>query len=148
MLTTRRETKRRIEALGRIPLLASCTTSELARIDRLGTPLGVRAGRTLTCEGAIGRECFVTLDGVAVVARDGHRVGAIPAGSIAGEMALLDGATRNATVVSDTPMQLLVLSDREFRHLLELAPGIADDIARIAGERRAALAASNEFVFE
>jgi CRP-like cAMP-binding protein len=142
MITTRRETKRRIDKLARLPLFASCTPRELARIDRLGTSLDIRAGRTLTREGAVGRECFVALDGAAVAARRGLRIGAIGAGSIAGEMALLDGATRNATVVAGTPMQLLVLSDREFRDLLDLAPGIADDLIRIADERRVALATS------
>jgi CRP-like cAMP-binding protein len=142
MISTRRETKRRLNELSRIPLLATCTPRQLARIDRLGTPIEVAAGRTLTREGAIGRECFVTFDGVAAASRAGRPVGIIGAGSIAGEMALLDGATRNATVVADTPMQLLVLTDGEFRALLEIAPTLAEDLARIADERRLALAAN------
>jgi CRP-like cAMP-binding protein len=139
MITTRREKKRRLNALGHIPLLARCTPRQLARIDRLGTPIEVAAGRTLTRQGAIGRECFVTLDGVAVAARAGRRVGTIGAGSIAGEMALLDGAPRNATVIAGTRMQLLVLTDGEFRELLEIAPALADELARIAAERRMAI---------
>jgi CRP-like cAMP-binding protein len=144
MFTTRRETKQRLDALARIPFFSSCTTRELGRIDRLGTPLDVRAGRTLTREGAEGRECFVTLDGVAIAARGGRRVGAIGAGSIAGEMALLDGTTRTATVVAGTPMQLLVLTEREFGELLEVAPGVRDQLIRLADERRAALRVAAE----
>jgi voltage-gated potassium channel len=139
MFDARREQKLRVQALERIPFLSRCTTAELERIDRLGTPLTVRPGRTLIREGAIGRECFVTLDGLAVAACSGRTVGEIPAGSIAGEIALLDRTTRTATVVADTPMELLVLDSREFSELLEIAPAIADDLTRLAAARLAAL---------
>jgi hypothetical protein len=136
MLTARRETKRRMEALRRVPFFADCTLDELARIDRLGTTINVRQGRTLTREGAVGRECFVTLDGIAVAQRRGRPIGVIGAGSIAGEMALLSHTTRNATVVADTPMRVLVLDQREFAELLAIAPHIETAVERIADERR------------
>jgi CRP-like cAMP-binding protein len=137
MLTARREVKRRVDALRRIPVLAGCTPDELARIDRLGTQLHVEPGRTLIREGAVGRECFVTIDGIAVAERAGCRIGTIGSGSIAGEMALLDHTTRNATVVAGTPMQLLVLTERELDALLGIAPCVATTLGRIADERRA-----------
>jgi CRP-like cAMP-binding protein len=133
----RRERKHRFERLRRIPFFANCTPRELARIDRLGMRIDVRPGRTLTREGDLGRECFVTLDGVAVAARAGQPIGTIGAGSIAGEMALLDHTRRNATVTALTRMELLVLSAREFVELLEIAPRAATAIQRIAYERRA-----------
>jgi len=136
MVTARRQAKRRFERLRHIPFFANCSSRELARIDRLGTPIDVRPGRTLTSEGALGQECFVTLEGVAVVARAGQPIGTIGAGTIAGEMALLDHTTRNATVTALTPMELLVLSEREFEELLEIAPCTAAAIRRIACERR------------
>jgi CRP-like cAMP-binding protein len=136
MVTARRQTRRRIEALRRISLFADCTRYELARIDRLGTLIAVRPGRTLTVEGAIGRECFVTLDGVAVVERCGRPIGTIDAGSVVGEIALLDHTTRNATVVAGTPMRLLVLSEHELEELLRIAPRVETTLRRIADERR------------
>jgi CRP-like cAMP-binding protein len=139
MLSTRKEVKHRVEELRHVPFLAGCTSRQLARIDRLGTPITVAPGRTLTREGQVGRECFVTLDGVAIAERAGQPVGAIGAGSIAGEIALLDHTRRTATVVARTPMQLLVLTYREFEALLEIAPGIEDQIGRIAAERRTVL---------
>lgn len=139
MLTARREKKERIQALRRVPFLANCTIEELARIDRLGVHLDVAPGRVLTREGTTGRECFVTLEGVAVAERGGRPIGVIGAGSIAGEMALLHGTTRNATVVADTPMQLLVLDQHEFAELFDIAPRIEATLERIAYERRAGL---------
>ena len=139
MLTARRETKRRMETLRCIPLFADCTVEELARIDRLGTHLEVRSGRVLIREGAIGRQCFVTLDGVAIAERAGQPAGVIGAGSVAGEMALLDQTRRNATVVAESPMRLLVLTPHEFRELLDVAPCIKACLDRIVTERLAAL---------
>lgn len=136
MVTARRQTRRRIEALRHISLFAGCTHDELARIDRLGTPIAVRPGRALTVEGAIGRECFVTLAGVAVAERSGRAIATIDAGSIVGEIALLDHTTRNATVVAVTPMQLLVLSEQELEQLLRIAPRVETTLRRIADERR------------
>jgi CRP-like cAMP-binding protein len=52
-------------------------------------------------------------------------------------MALLDHTPRNATVVADTPMQLLVLSLREFEEMLGIAPSIETTLSRIADDRRA-----------
>jgi CRP/FNR family transcriptional regulator, cyclic AMP receptor protein len=136
MLTARRELKHRIQGLRGLDLFASCSFAELAQIDRLGTPVDLAAGRTLTHEGAGARECFVVRDGYAVARRGGETVGAIGPGSIAGEMALLDHTTRNATVLAYTPMELLVLTDSEFKQLLRIAPGIEADLDRIVMGRR------------
>jgi CRP/FNR family transcriptional regulator, cyclic AMP receptor protein len=136
MSRDRRDLKRRIDALRRVPFIAECTFRELERVDRLGVQLGVGTGKTLTREGAVGRQCFVVLEGTAVALRETRRLGVIGAGSIAGEMALLDHTTRNATVVAGTPMQLLVLTDREFKQLRAVAPSIETALAGIAAERR------------
>jgi CRP/FNR family transcriptional regulator, cyclic AMP receptor protein len=141
MFTARRELNHRVQELRRIPFLAECSCGELARIDRLGTPVIVEPGRTLTREGAVGRQVFVTLDGLAIVERGGQPIGAIGGGSIAGEMAFLDHTRRNATVVASTPMRLLVFNDREFRALLAIAPGVEACLAEIAEKRRAPQAA-------
>ena len=137
MFNERRELKHAVQVLRRAPFFADCTFDQLARIDRLGTVVDVQSGRTLTRQGVEGRECFVTVDGIAIAERSGQPIGAIGAGSIAGEMALLDHTRRNATVVASTPMRLIVFSDREFREMLKIAPGVEASLARIADERRA-----------
>ena len=85
----------------------------------------------------IGRQCFVSFDGIAVAERDGRPIGEIGAGSIAGEMALLDHGTCNATVVATSPMRLLVLTPHEFDELRDIAPSIETALSHIAAERRA-----------
>lgn len=138
MVTARRELRRRIDALRSLPLVASCTNAQLARLDRLGTQVEVAAGRILTDEGEEGRECFVVLDGIAAARRAKEQLGVIGAGSIAGEMALLYDVPRLATVVACTPMRLWVLSAYEFEALLDAAPCIRHNVHRIGAERRVA----------
>jgi CRP-like cAMP-binding protein len=137
MTTARHEKRQRIEALRQLHLFAGCTPDELARIDGLGARIDVAPGRVLTREGAAGQECFVTIEGSAATQRAGRPIGVIAAGSIVGETALLHHTTRNATVVATTPMQLLVLDQREFAQLLEIAPRIGGTLERIAHERAA-----------
>jgi CRP-like cAMP-binding protein len=138
-LTYRQERKRRIDALRALPLVAGCTRRQLGLIDQLGTRVDVGAGTTLTHEGTPGRECFVVLDGAADATRDGRRLGRLGAGTVAGELALLDGIARSATVVARSPMRLVVLTPLEFTDLLEVAPCVEDGVHAIAAQRRAAL---------
>jgi CRP/FNR family cyclic AMP-dependent transcriptional regulator len=137
MQTARRAQRDRIDRLRQVALFADCTTEELARVDRIGTRIDVPAGRVLTREGSHADQCFVTLTGLASAARAGRRIGTIGAGSVAGEMALLDDTPRNATIVTETPMQVLVLTRREFAALRTVSPAVEAAIGRIAATRRA-----------
>jgi CRP-like cAMP-binding protein len=136
MITARRQKHQRLDALRSVSFFAHCTKSELERIDALGTQINVAPGRILIREGTDGQECFVTLKGVAVATRAGHPIGEIGPRSIAGEMALHGHTTRNATVVAKTPMQLLVLDQREFAQLMTVSPHIEAALQRIIDERR------------
>jgi CRP-like cAMP-binding protein len=138
-MSARGEARRRVSALQEIPLLAGCTAKEVGYVDALGTEIDLRPGRSLTREGAEGAEFFMVRDGVAVATRGGCRVGVIEAGSVAGELALLDRVARTATVVAATPMRVVVFTAREFRELLAVAPCIEGSLRHIAAERRALL---------
>jgi len=85
----------------------------------------VEAGKILVSEGATGTEFFVILDGTARIERRGRKVADVGPGGFFGDLALLDRAPRNATVVAQTPMELLVLGQREFAALIDEVPGFA-----------------------
>jgi CRP-like cAMP-binding protein len=136
MISAARESHERIRALSHIPLLAGCTRKELACVDRLGTQVDLRPGKTLTREGDAACEFFLVKSGIAVATRGDRRIGTIGGGSIAGELALLDRTTRTATVVTTAPMRVLVLTLCEFNQLLAVAPCIEARIEGIAAERR------------
>jgi trk system potassium uptake protein TrkA len=87
-----------------------------------------------------GLDFFVIAEGDAVATVDGDEVGRIGAGGFFGEMALIDGGERVATVTAQTPMQLLVLGRHEFNEMLAIAmPSIAPKLLTVVGARMRAL---------
>ena len=128
-------------ALSTVGLFSGCSKKELQSVARLCTPLSVQEGSVLTTEGAAGRECFVIVDGKARVTMGGRKVGEVGPGECVGEMALLDGGRRTATVTAESPMNVYALSVSEFRALLGVSPTILRKIATSLAQRLRALEA-------
>ena len=83
------------------------------------------AGKVLVEEGRIGQEFFIIVDGTAKVTRNGQKVATLGPGSHFGELALLDRRPRSASVISESDLDVLVMSQRQFNGLLESVPTIA-----------------------
>ena len=124
-----------VELLRGIALFAGCTKAELARISSLATETRVGAGTVLTREGDIGRHAFILIDGAASAYRKERRIAILGPGSLCGELALLDGGERTATVVAETDLRLLVLTRQELSSLLHAAPSVAQKIIGQLGQR-------------
>ena len=130
----------RIRLLRGIWLFSTCTDDELGRIAALARPQEADAGSELTVHGEEGLEFFVIVEGDASAAVDGDEVGTIGPGGFFGEMALIDGGERVATVTATSPMQLLVLDRHDFNEMLELAmPQIAPKLLAVVGARLRAI---------
>ncbi len=114
-----------LEELARVPLFSACSKKELQIIARRAEQVDVPAGKVLVREGAAGAEFFVILDGTAEVSRHGQPVATLGPGAFFGDLALLDRAPRNATITAKTPMQLMVLGQREFAAMIDDVPGFA-----------------------
>jgi CRP-like cAMP-binding protein len=114
-----------IDHLQEVPLFAACSRKDLQLVARRAEDVRVPAGKTLVSEGETGHEFFVVLEGSARVSRQGRKIASIGAGGSFGELALLEKAPRNATVVADTDMELVVLGQREFAGLIDEVPGFA-----------------------
>lgn len=121
--------------LREVDLLAGCTKSELARIDRWTTTIDVPSGTVITQQGGAGSEFFVIVEGSASVWRNGGRLNVLEPGAFFGELALLDRQPRTATVIAETPMRLFVLSRVEFNSLMRLSPTVAMRIMTEMGAR-------------
>jgi CRP/FNR family transcriptional regulator, cyclic AMP receptor protein len=106
-------------------LFSSCTGSELRKIRSSLDEIEVPKGKVLVEEGRIGLEFFLIVTGKAAVSRNGKRVATLGPGDHFGELALLDRRPRSATVTSETDMDVLVLSQRQFNGLLQSVPTIA-----------------------
>jgi len=124
-----------LEYYRRVPLFAACSKKDLRMVAAHAEKVHAEAGRALTTEGESGREFFMVVEGNGVVTRNGRRVGKVGPGDAFGELALLDGGIRNATVVAQTPMELLVLTRPSFVKMLDDAPGFATALLRGVARR-------------
>ncbi len=126
----------RIGLLRDVWLFSACNEEEIERIAAMAEPRSVEAGTEVTREGDEGLEFFVVVDGEAIASVDGDEIGRIGAGGFFGEMALIDGGERVATVTAATPMSLLVLGRHEFNEMLEIAmPAVTPKLLAVVGAR-------------
>jgi CRP/FNR family transcriptional regulator, cyclic AMP receptor protein len=126
---------RKIDLLKDVPLFAGCSKKELGQVARLADEIDLRAGKTLIKEGTTGREFFVLVDGTAEIRRKGKKIDSAGPGDFFGEMALLSDQPRNATVVTTSPVDALVVTARNFQALIESNPLIALKVMRAVAER-------------
>ncbi|MFZ4519559.1 MAG: cyclic nucleotide-binding domain-containing protein [Microthrixaceae bacterium] len=132
-----------LEQLAAVPLLSGCSRADLRQIERASDQVDVEAGRVLCTEGELGREAFVLLSGAAEVRRRGEVVAQLGPGDWVGELALLDGGPRTATVTTTEPSNLLVLTRGAFNGVLDEVPTLAHKLlVTLARRLRAAEDAS------
>jgi CRP-like cAMP-binding protein len=97
------------------------------------------AGTPLVEEGEEGDAFFVIIDGTASVQKGGHQLGDVGPGASFGELALLDGEPRSASVIATDDVSVAVLGVRMFRTLLREFPEMAIQLmAGLAGDLRQA----------
>ena len=125
----------RDDELRSLALFSGCSKRELEAIGRLADETRVPAGRTLTREGRPGHECFILLEGQAVVRVGRKQIARVGPGEIVGEMALLEDQPRTATVVTATPVRTLVMTRPNFTAVLEQAPSLARRVMRPLAHR-------------
>src|SRR5580704_3159497 len=111
--------------LGKIWMFSACSAAQLGPIRKAVEEVEVPADRVLCEEGTLGREFFFIVSGTASVRRNGRKVATLQAGRYFGELSLLDRKPRSATIVSETPMTLLVLEQRRFNGLLDEMPTLS-----------------------
>jgi CRP-like cAMP-binding protein len=131
----RRDAK--IELLKRAPLFSGCSKSELRALARIADELDLREGTVITREGRPGREFFVLVSGTADVTKKGKKVARLGAGEWFGEIALLTDSPRTATVTATSAVDVLVVTERRFREVVETMPSIALKILATVSSRLA-----------
>jgi CRP-like cAMP-binding protein len=117
-----------LDSLAQVPLFSSMSKRDLQKIAKASDEVDVPSGRVLIEQGTRGREAFVVIDGSATVKRNGRKVATVGPGAHFGELALLDGGTRTATIVADSDMKVLVIGQREFSGVLDEVPGLAHKV--------------------
>jgi small-conductance mechanosensitive channel/CRP-like cAMP-binding protein len=142
------ERDRRVLALSRMGLFRDLSDVERAELaDSLHYAPFAR-GEVLTRQGAEAHHLYMIASGTVSV-RTGdqhaeHEIAQLKAGEFFGEMSLLTGAPRSATVVALTEVECFRLDAEAFRRLLKQRPDMAEKVAGALAERRMGLLATRE----
>ena len=127
--------RQRVAQLSTVPLFANCSKRELARLlSRVRTET-VDAGHTLFVEGAPSSNMYVILSGSAIVRKNGRRVARVGPGDVVGELSVILGGPRTATVEADTPIEWLVLDRNSLREAIDEVPGLGWNVLQSVASR-------------
>jgi CRP-like cAMP-binding protein len=119
------------DVLRELPLFAGVSGRHVRKIAGLAREVRFHQGSTIVRAGERGDSFFVIIDGKASVLRPGRRRAIrIGPGDYFGEMSLIDGGERSATVVADTEMLCLRLSRTPFTKMLKDEPEVSIALLR------------------
>ena len=125
----------KIDRLEEVGLLAECSRRQLRAIARISEVIEVPEDTVLARSGAAGDEFFLILDGSARVEVSPRKRSRLKPGEYFGEMSLLDGGPRSASVSAETPLRLLVIKRRDFNTLLREAPELTQSLLATLSRR-------------
>src|ERR671927_1588089 len=108
-----------IELLHQVPLFKGLPEKQLKSLSSEFTERRFSEGQELTAEGSGGAGFFVIESGSAKVTVDGAERGTLGAGDYFGEIALIDGGTRTATVTATSDGVAYGLTRWQFKPLVE-----------------------------
>lgn len=129
----------KVSRLKALPLFEDLSRRQLIDVARLTDDLDVPTGTVLCKEGSRGDEFFVIIEGEADVTRRGERIATLRSGEFFGEIAVIEPVRRTATVTAVTALRFFIVSEREFRSLLDANPQIERKVLRTLARRLAAL---------
>ena len=116
------------DLLKKVPLFSSLSKANLDEIAKIADEVEMPAGRVLAKAGDTGLEFIFILEGRAKVEKHGKVVNHLSVNDFFGEVAIIDGRPRTATVIAETNMKLLVVESRYFALLLQKTPGLLNEI--------------------
>ncbi len=143
-----RARKRRMRALDALPFLAGIEESERERVaDQLGYVPFV-AGETVTQQGAVAHYLYIIVEGTAEVrVYSGNAydvVSTVHGPTYVGEMGLMTGEPRMATVVATTDIECYRLDKHTFQQVIGAHPEMVEKISELLAQRKVELEAAQQ----
>ena len=127
--------RQQVAQLSKVPLFANCSKRDLSRLLSRVRTESVDAGHTLFVEGAPSSNLYVILSGSAIVRKNGRRIARLGPGDVVGELSVILGGPRTATVESDTPIEWLVLDRASLREAIDEVPGLGWSVLQSVAAR-------------
>jgi CRP-like cAMP-binding protein len=113
-----------VNLLSGVALFAGLTKKEAGFVLQFMRDHDYPAGKVIVEEGEMGGRFFLIVSGTAVVTRRGRRIRRLGPGDSFGDIALIDGGPRSATVAAETPVSTLSLAVWNFKATLLENPSI------------------------
>ena len=139
---------RRVDALSRVDVFRALDAESIDRLARRLRLAPFGPGEVILREGDPGDSLYVLRSGdvaVRVSVRGQSRdVATLSAGQFFGEMSLMTGASRSATIVAKNAVECYIVSKEAFQEILEQKPNLAATISEILSQRQVVLGASTE----
>ena len=107
------------DLLRSVPLFTGMTDSAIQSVGGLAHEIRFAAGEDLVREGDEGDSFLVIVEGRARVVQNGDTLRDLGPGDYLGEIALIDGGPRTATVTALEPIRALVVERSDFRRLID-----------------------------
>jgi CRP/FNR family transcriptional regulator, cyclic AMP receptor protein len=131
--------RRGADLLARVPLFEDLSKRHLKKIAEHADEVSFREKETIVEAGQPGGTFFVIVEGEVKVVQKDRVIARVGPGEFFGEISLLDGGPRIASVVADTPVVAVRLFKASFDRVVREEPGVAAKIlAVVAGRLRQA----------
>jgi len=114
----------KLDRLSQVPLLSGLSRRELEKVAEITDEVELKAGRKLATEGEPAHTAYVIVSGTAAISVDGQKVGTVGPGELVGEMGLIDGGPRAATITAESDMDVYIIEPGRFRVLLDDVPSL------------------------
>jgi len=126
------------KALAGVSMFAPLSDDERDQVLSIAKPLPFAAGESIVRQGDAGRSLFVILRGEASVTASGAEgeVARLKSGDVLGEMSLLTGEARNATVTAETDCDVLEIDAEGFRTVVMANPSVLEHVTSVTAARR------------
>lgn len=127
--------KSNVDHLRHISLFSECSAKELTLVVNNSTERVLKVGTIIMDQGQTGREAYVILEGSATIKRNGKKIGTAKVGAVIGELSLLDQGPRTASVIADSEVRLLVITQRALNGAIDNIPAISRKLLKALATR-------------
>ena len=127
--------KRGADLLEQVPLFSGLSRRQLRRLAEHADIVSFREREAIVEAGQAGGTFYVMLEGEAKVVRGSKTVGRLEPGEFFGEISLLDGGPRTATVLAETPVSAIRIFKRSFDRVVSEEPAVAAKILTVVARR-------------
>ena len=125
----------KVDRLTRVPLFAGISKRDLEFVASRVDEVSLKAGQTLITEGQPTEAFFILESGHVQVTRGGKPAAKLGPGDFFGEIGMLDRGPATATVVTDGPVEAMVLSHRQFADAIKGSDSLALQVIAAMAKR-------------